>query len=47
MIHPASRGFPRTVNNLFAHALVAAFATAGKNLLDAAARAFVSEVVGD
>ncbi|MGW2749015.1 hypothetical protein [Streptomyces sp. NPDC001450] len=43
----ASRGYPRAVNNLALQALVAAFAT-GKNLVDeAAARASVSEVVGD
>ncbi|MEU8911134.1 hypothetical protein [Streptomyces mirabilis] len=47
MIHTTSRGYPRAVNNLALQSLVAAFAT-GKNLVDeAAARASVSEVVGD
>ncbi|WP_406177415.1 ExeA family protein [Streptomyces sp. NBC_00996] len=47
LIHTTSRGYPRAVNNLALQALVAAFAT-GKNLVDeAAARASVSEVVGD
>ncbi|MEU0408599.1 AAA family ATPase [Streptomyces griseorubiginosus] len=47
LIHTTSRGYPRAVNNLSPHALVAAFAT-GKNLVDeAAARASVGEVVGD
>ncbi|MET7435355.1 MULTISPECIES: hypothetical protein [Streptomyces] len=47
LIHTTSRGYPRAVNNLSLQALVAAFAT-GKNLVDeAAARAAVSEVVGD
>lgn len=41
LIHITSRGYPRAVNNLSLHALVAAFAT-GKNLVDdAAARAAV------
>ncbi|MEN3586711.1 hypothetical protein AAH978_21565 [Streptomyces sp. ZYX-F-203] len=47
LIHTTSRGYPQAVNNLSLQALVAAFAT-GKNLVDeAAARASVSEVVGD
>ncbi|WP_330301641.1 MULTISPECIES: ExeA family protein [unclassified Streptomyces] len=47
LIHTTSRGYPRAVNNLALQSLVAAFAT-GKNLVDeAAARASVSEVVGD
>jgi type II secretory pathway predicted ATPase ExeA len=47
LIHTTSRGYPRAVNNLSLQALVAAFVT-GKNLVDeAAARASVSEVVGD
>ncbi|MGW1656011.1 hypothetical protein [Streptomyces atratus] len=47
LIHTTSRGYPRAVNNFSLQALVAAFAT-GKNLFDeAAARASVSEVVGD
>ncbi|MFM9457168.1 ExeA family protein [Streptomyces europaeiscabiei] len=47
LIHTTSRGYPGAVNNLSLLALVAAFAT-GKNLVDeAAARASVSEVVGD
>ncbi|MBX7554843.1 hypothetical protein ABZX95_50940 [Streptomyces sp. NPDC004232] len=47
LIHTTSRGYPRAVNNLSLQALVAAFAT-GKNLVDeAAARASVSEVVGE
>ncbi|MFE2566215.1 hypothetical protein [Streptomyces mirabilis] len=47
LIHATSRGYPRAVNNLALQSLVAAFAT-GKNLVDeAAARASVSEVVGD
>lgn len=47
LIHTTSRGYPRAVNNLVLQALVAALAT-GKNLVDeAAARASVSEVVGD
>ncbi|MDX3589482.1 hypothetical protein OG920_45630 [Streptomyces europaeiscabiei] len=47
LIHTTSRGFPRAVNILSLQALVAAFTT-GKNLVDeAAARASVSEVVGD
>ncbi|MFF3820598.1 hypothetical protein ACFYYD_29105 [Streptomyces bluensis] len=47
LIHTTSRGYPRGVNNHSLQALVAAFAT-GKNLVDAAAaRASMSEVVGD
>jgi type II secretory pathway predicted ATPase ExeA len=46
LIHTTSRGCSRAVSNLARQALGAAFAT-GKNLVgEAAARAFVSEVVG-
>ncbi|MFE6974476.1 ExeA family protein [Streptomyces sp. NPDC057682] len=45
LIHTASRGYPRAVNNLSLQPLVAAFA-AGKNLVDeAATRSVVSEVI--
>jgi type II secretory pathway predicted ATPase ExeA len=44
-IHEASRGKPRTVNNLAVSALIAGYA-AGKTIIDAAAaRAAVSEVI--
>jgi type II secretory pathway predicted ATPase ExeA len=44
-IHDASRGKPRTVNNLAIAALIATYAT-GKKIVDqSAARAAISEVI--
>jgi type II secretory pathway predicted ATPase ExeA len=44
-IHDASRGKPRTVNNIAVAALIAAYATAKKIVDQSAARAAVSEVI--
>jgi len=47
LIHNTARGYPRAVNNLALQALVATFAT-GKSIVDeTAARAAVTEVLGD
>lgn len=47
LIHNTARGYPRAVNNLALQALVATFAT-NKSIVDeAAARAAVTEVLGD
>ena len=46
LIHQASRGYPRAVNNLAVHALIAAFAR--KTIVDEkAARIAISETGGD
>jgi type II secretory pathway predicted ATPase ExeA len=44
-IHDASRGKPRTVNNLAIAALIATYAAAKKIVDQSAARAAISEVI--
>jgi type II secretory pathway predicted ATPase ExeA len=47
LIHQTSRGYPRAVNNLALHALVAAFA-ADKAIVDeSSTRAAIAEVTAD
>jgi type II secretory pathway predicted ATPase ExeA len=47
LIHQTSRGYPRAVNNLAIHSLVAAF-TANKSIVDeSSARAAIAEVTAD
>jgi hypothetical protein len=47
LIHQASRGIPRAINNLAVQALIAAYAD-GKGIIDqSAAKAAVAEVTAD
>jgi type II secretory pathway predicted ATPase ExeA len=47
LIHQASRGLPRAVNNLAVQSLVAAFATSKAIVDESSARAAVAEVTGE
>lgn len=47
MIHNASRGHPRAVNNLALHALTAAFASGRAIVDEIAARIAIAEIATD
>lgn len=47
LIHNASRGHPRAVNNLALHALTAAFAADHAIVDEKAARTAISEIAAD
>ena len=47
MIHTASRGYPRAINNIAVHALTAAYARANPIVDEKAARAALAETISD